>query len=455
MGAGRRGERGSLYGKGAGRSRRPPVCADTRHTTLVLSRMPVGPRDHTPDPYAVLRIRSFQWFIVSMLAMTMVAQIQNVVLGWTVYQVTRDPLALGLIGLAEVVPYVSVALFAGHFADRADRRRISAVALWVLLGAAVVLFTYALLVPSPTVVWPYYLIIGVCGLARAFLQVARSALVSEIVPRDVLPNAATWRSSTWQLGLVLGPGAGGLLFGWLGARATFGINVLLSVVALGAMLAIRHVPTPLSHARSSIWRNLAEGMRFLRVNQVILAALSLDLIAVLFGGAVALMPVFAVEVLHVGPRGMGLLQGAPGAGAVLMALYLAHRRPFRRTGRTLLLAVAVFGACIIGFGLSRSYPLSLALLFISGAADNISAVIRSTMVQVLVPPEMLGRISAVNAIFIGSSNELGAFESGVAARMFGAIPAVVGGGVIALATVALTAWQVPVLRRLREIQPPA
>jgi predicted MFS family arabinose efflux permease len=383
--------------------------------------------------------------------MTMVAQVQNVVLGWTVYQITRDPLALGLIGLAEVVPYVSVALLAGYVADRLDRRRISAVALGVLLVASLALWSYTVLVPRPTRVWPYYLIIGVCGLARAFLQVARSALVSEIVPRALLPNAATWRSSTWQLGLVLGPGLGGLLFAWLGARWTFGINVALSVISLGAMLAIRHSPTPIAPRAESVWRSLGEGLRFLRVNQVILAALTLDLIAVLFGGAVALMPVFAADILRVGPRGMGWLQGAPGAGAVLMALYLAHRRPFQRTGRTLLVAVAVFGVCIIGFGMSRSYPLSLALLFISGAADNISAVIRSTMVQVLVPPDMLGRISAVNAIFIGSSNELGAFESGLAARLFGAVPAVVAGGVIALATVAATAWYVPTLRRLREI----
>ncbi|MBK8248267.1 MAG: MFS transporter [Gemmatimonadetes bacterium] len=407
-----------------------------------------------PDPYAALRVRAFQWFIVSMLAMTMVAQVQNVVLGWTVYQVTRDPLALGLIGLAEVVPYVAVALVAGYVADRTDRKRVSAISLGVLLAATVVLAVYVAVTDESRPIWPYYLVIGVCGVARAFLQVSRSALVSEIVPRSTYVNAATWRSSTWQLGLVLGPAVGGLLLGGIGMRATLVVNVMLSVVALVAMLVLRHAPTPLERGAGSVLRNVAEGLRFLRVNQVILAALSLDLVAVLFGGAVALMPVFAVDILHVGPRGMGILQGAPGAGAVLMAVYLAHRRPFLRAGRALLLAVAVFGACMIGFGVSTSFPLSVALLFVSGAADNISAVIRSSLIQVLVPPEMLGRISAVNAIFIGSSNELGAFESGVAARWLGAVTTVVLGGVVALVTVGITAWRVPVLRRLREIAPP-
>ncbi|MBL8962347.1 MAG: MFS transporter [Gemmatimonadetes bacterium] len=408
----------------------------------------------TADPYAALRVRAFQWFIVSMLAMTMVAQVQNVVLGWTVYQVTRDPLALGLIGLAEVVPYVGVALLAGYVADRTDRKRVSAISLGVLLAATVVLAVYVHTTGEARPIWPYYVVIAVCGVARAFLQVSRSALVAEIVPRATYVNAATWRSSTWQLGLVLGPAVGGLLLGGIGMRATLGVNVGLSVVALLAMLVLRHTPTPLERGAGSVLRNVAEGLRFLRVNQVILAALSLDLVAVLFGGAVALMPVFAVDILGVGPRGMGILQGAPGAGAVLMAFYLAHRRPFRRAGRALLLAVAVFGACMIGFGLSTSFPLSVALLFISGAADNISAVIRSSLIQVLVPPEMLGRISAVNAIFIGSSNELGAFESGAVARWLGAVPTVVLGGVVAMVTVGVTAWRVPVLRRLREIAPP-
>lgn len=414
--------------------------------------MPENPLRDAYRPYAALQLRPFRWFTVSLLTMTMAAQMQAVVVGWLIYQVTKDPLALGLIGLAEVVPYIAVALLAGYVADRADRRRVSIVALAVLCGAAVALLVFSVVWPRATVVWPYFAIIAVCGLARSFLQVSRSALVSEIVPAGLFANAATWRSSTWQLGMVLGPALGGVAYAAFGAPVTFALNATLAFASLGAMLSVRHTPTPAARDGLSVMRNLAEGLVFLKTNRVIFAALSLDMVAVLFGGAVALMPVFASDILRVGPRGLGALQAAPGAGAVLMALYLAHRPPMYRAGRALLLSVVIFGACIVGFGLSKSFLLSVALLFVSGAADNVSAVIRSTMIQILVPPAMLGRISAVNAIFIGSSNELGAFESGVAARLLGTVPAVVLGGVAAIVTVAITAWRAPVLRSFGPIQ---
>jgi MFS family permease len=406
----------------------------------------------TPRPYAALEHRSFRWFIASLLSMTMAAQVQAVVVGWLVYQITKDPFALGLIGLAEVVPYVSVALLAGYVVDRSDRRKVSVIALATLVSASVALFTFATFVPNPRQVWPFYAVIAVCGLARAFLQVSRSALVSEIVPPEVYPNAATWRSSVWQLGSVLGPALGGVLFATLGARATFGINMVLAGCALGSMIALRHTPTPFVRTKETVRQSLAVGLGFLRNNRVILAALGTDMLAVLFGGAVALMPVFAADILRVGPQGLGILQAAPGGGAVLMAFVIAHRPPFRRAGRSLLLAVAVFGFCIIGFALSRHLALSVMLLFISGAADNVSAVIRATMIQVMVPPEMLGRVSAVNAVFIGSSNELGAFESGTVAKLIGTIPAVVLGGLAAIAIAAGVAWRVPLLRDLGEIR---
>ena len=414
----------------------------------MLSSLPPSPR----RPYAALEHRSFRWFIGSLLAMTMAAQVQAVVVGWLVYAITKDPFALGLIGLAEVVPYVSVALFAGYVVDRSDRRRVSLLALTTLVAASVALFAFVTLVPDSRQVWPFYAVIAVCGLARAFLQVSRSALVSEIVPAEVYPNAATWRSSVWQLGSVLGPALGGVLFATLGARATFGINMLLAGCSLGAMWAVRHSPTPFARSRESIRQSLAAGLGFLQQNRVILAALATDMLAVLFGGAVALMPIFAADILRVGPQGLGVLQAAPGAGAVLMAFVIAHRPPFRRAGRSLLLAVVVFGLCIIGFALSRHLALSVVLLFVSGAADNVSAVIRSTMIQVMVPAEMLGRVSAVNAVFIGSSNELGAFESGTLAKLIGTIPAVIAGGLAAVAIAAGMAWRVPVLRQLGEIR---
>jgi MFS family permease len=403
------------------------------------------------DPYAVFRFASFRWFVVSLLAMVVAAQIQLVVVGWEIYQLTNDPLSLGLLGLSEVLPYLAVALYAGHVVDRRDRKLISVIALAVLLSASLALFLMALLEPFPSRVWPFYIVFGACGLARSFLQVARTALVAEIVPRKLYPNAATWRSSTWQAGMVAGPALGGVMFAAFGAQRTLGINIVFAMVALSAMLLIRHQPTAVSRASGPVLRNLVEGLRYVRKQRVILGALTLDLLAVFFGGVIALLPIFASDILHVGAEGFGALQAAPGAGAVLMAFVLAHRRPFRNAGPVLLAAVTAFGLCIIGFALSRSFVVSVALLVISGAADNVSAVIRATLIQVKVPPDMLGRVSSVNAMFIGSSNELGYFESGVAARLMGVVPSVLFGGTMTLLTVGLIAWRLPDVRRLRVI----
>lgn len=408
-----------------------------------------------PRAYAALEHKPFRWFTASLLTMTMAAQVQAVAVGWLVYQITKDPLALGLIGLAEVVPYVSVALVAGFIVDRTDRRRVSVAALSVLVTASLALLAFMIAHPEPTIVWPFYAAISVCGLARSFLQVSRSALVTEIVPPALYQNAATWRSSVWQLGTVLGPALGGLLLATVGERATFGVNSALAMTSLVAMIAVRHTPTVLTGPLESARDSLGAGIRFLRRNTAILAALATDMMAVLFGGAVALLPVFASDILKSGPQGLGILQASPGAGAVMMAFVIAHRPPFRRAGRSLLLAAGLFGVFIVGFALSRNLWLSSLLLVASGAADNVSAVIRSTMIQTMVPPTMLGRVSAVNAVFIGSSNELGAFESGVMARLIGTVAAVVVGGVASVAVATGMAWRVPVLRNLHEIVPPA
>jgi len=416
-----------------------------------LIAMP-APASSTHEPYAAFRYASFRWFVVSLLAMVMAAQVQLVVVGWEIYQLTQDPLSLGLLGLSEVVPYLAVALYAGHVVDRRDRKLVSLAALIVLMGASMALFTMALVEPVPTRVWPFYLVFGACGLARSFLQVARSALVAEVVPRALYLNAATWRSSTWQAGTVAGPALGGVLFAAFGARWTLGINLAFGVVALGAMLLVRHTPTAFAGGSVPVVKNLIEGLRYVRGQRVILGALTLDLLAVFFGGVVALLPIFASDILRVGADGFGTLQAAPGAGAVLMAFVIAHRRPFRHAGPVLLACVTIFGLAILAFALSRSFVLSVLLLAISGAADNVSAVIRSTLIQVRVPPEMLGRVSSVNAIFIGSSNELGYFESGVAARLLGAVPSALFGGMMTLLTVAIIAWRVPDVRRLGVIQ---
>jgi MFS family permease len=406
------------------------------------------------DPYAALRILNFRWFVTSLLAMTVATQIQAVVVAWQIYQLTHDPLSLGLIGLAEAVPFIGFALFAGHIADRSNRLRVSLMALVVLLACSLTLLGFTL---RPGVigvhrVWPIYAVIFLSGVARSFLQPARSALGAELVPRELYPNAVTWRSSAWQLAEVVGPAIGGLVYGFGSARAAYGVGAALMSVGVLSLARMRHAPKLSAPSSESVLESLATGVRFVRGQPVILGALTLDLFSVLFGGAVALLPVFAAEILYVGPQGLGILRASPAVGAVLMSLWLAHRRPLRRAGHTLLASVALFGLCMIGFGLSRNFLLSAALLGVSGMVDTVSVVVRSTLLQVMTPDHLLGRVASVNAIFIGSSNELGAFESGTAARLIGTVPAVVLGGLATLVVVAVTAMKVPSLRRLREIR---
>ena len=406
------------------------------------------------DPYAALRIPSFRWFVASLMAMTVATQIQAVVVAWQIYDLTHDPLSLGLIGLAEAVPFIGVALFAGHVADRVNRRRVSLIALAGLFVCSVALLVFSLQpgVVTASRIWPIYLVIFLSGIARSFLQPARSALGAELVPRDLYPNAVTWRSSTWQFATVVGPAIGGLVYGFGSAPAAYGLDAAIMAIAVLSLAAMRHSPKPNVASTESFLESLTTGIRFVRGQPIILGALSLDLFSVLFGGAVALLPVFAAEILHVGPEGLGVLRAAPALGAVLMSLVMAHLPPLRQAGRTLLISVSLFGLTMIGFGLSRNFLLSAALLAASGMADTVSVVIRSTLLQVLTPDHLLGRVSSVNAIFIGSSNEIGAFESGVAARLLGAVPAVVLGGLATLVVVAVTAVKVPGLRRLKEIR---
>ncbi len=405
------------------------------------------------DAYVALRHREFRWYILSTFAMTLGTQLQAVVVGWQVYAITHDPLSLGLIGLAEAMPFIAVALPAGYVADRWNRRTVAVVALGVLALCALALLGLS---AAPELltrlgVLPVYAVIFVSGIARSLLQPARQALSTELVPRSELENAIAWRSSTWQTAAMLGPAAGGLLYGFAGAVAAYSVDVVLMIMALVAMLVMRYQPSASTVGHTSIATDLLTGLRFVKGQPLILGALSLDLFSVFLGGAEALLPVFAAEILMVGPQGLGILRAAPAVGAVVMGVWLAHRPPIARAGRTLLVAVAVFAVAIIGFGLSKSFLLSLVLLAVSGMADSISVVIRSTLLQMLTPPEMLGRVSAVNSVFIGSSNELGAFESGVAARLLGTVRAVVLGGVAALAVVGLTARLVPALRRLERI----
>jgi MFS family permease len=407
----------------------------------------------TPDdPYAPLRFGAFRWFIVSVLPATLAQQIQAVVVGWQIYALTKDPLALGLIGLSEALPFITVALFAGHVADRTDRRKVALVSLSVLLACASTLFALSFHLAPGGRVWPVYLVVALGGIARSFLVPARNALAAELVPRELYPRAVAWRSGAWQVAAVVGPALGGLLYAFGSARLAYGTAAVLFAAGLLCLAQVDRVHVANEINEDNVWDSLGVGVRFVVRQPLLLGAMALDMFSVLFGGAVALLPIFADSILHVGPRGLGVMQSAPAAGAVAMSLVLTHRPPFRRAGRALFIAVAGFGLAIIGFGLSRSFVLSVALLAMSGMLDMVSVVIRSTLLQVFTPPNLLGRVSAVNSIFIGSSNEIGAFESGLSAKLLGTVPSVLFGGAMTLLVVVVTAWRLPQLRRLKEIR---
>jgi len=406
------------------------------------------------DPYASLRLPNFRLFIIGLFAFTMAIQIQGTVVGWQIYELTHDKLALGLIGLAEAVPFIGAALYAGHVADRHDRRRVVLAALALLCACAVALLVLPMLLPAAPglVVRAIYGVIALSGLSRSFLNPARQALAAELIPRPLYGNAITWRSGTWQLASVIGPAVGGVLYATGGTTLTYAVDAVLMLVGGGAMVLIAHRSLIKREHTEAIAKSLATGIRFVFNEPIILGALTLDLFSVLFGGATALLPVYAAEILHVGPSGLGLLRAAPAIGAVAMSAAIAWMPPFRRTGRTLFLAVATFGLCIVIFGFSTSMILSVAALVLSGVADMVSVFIRSSLIQHRTPTHMLGRVSSVNSIFVGSSNEIGAFESGVTAKLFGTVPSVVLGGVATLVVVAVTAWRLPALRKLGRME---
>jgi MFS family permease len=399
----------------------------------------------------LLVVGGFRWLLASLVLIALASQVQSTALGLQVYAVSgKSSLALGGIGLAEALPFIAASLLAGYVADTWNRQRIALIALWVLLACALTLLCFAFLTPSGGLLWAIFAAVAVSGVARSFLGPARTALSAEVVPRPLFAASVKWRTAAWQIAAVAGPALGGVLYARGGAPLAYGGTIVLAAGALAFQALIRPPAAAPAGAAEPILDSLREGIAFLRHEKIILAAITLDLFAVLFGGAVALIPIYA-DILGVGPGEVGVLRAAPAAGAVLTWILLARAGPFQRAGRSLLVCVALFGVSMIAFGVSTSYPLSVVLLAVSGGVDYVSVVIRHTLVQVLTPPRMLGRIAAVNAIFIGSSNEIGAFESGAAAYLIGTVPSVVAGGLATLAVVAVTAWRVPELRRLRRI----
>jgi MFS family permease len=408
------------------------------------------------SPRALLFAGDHGRFLASITITSFAIQVQNTAVGYQMYRLTGDPLSLGMVGLAEAVPFIALALGGGLVADRVDRRRIALAALAVMMLASLCLLGLARQegrLANAAVRAAIYALIALGGLCRSFLQPARTALAAQLAPAGLHAQAVAWRTGLFQLASVVGPALGGLVSAAVGVSGAYGLSATL---LMAAMLFMARVRTPVAPARAphrSLLHSLHEGISFLRADSVLLAALLLDLFAVLFGGAVALLPVFATDILQVGARGFGFLRAAPAAGALLASALLAARPPLRRAGRALLVSVAGFGVAMIVFALSRSFGLSLLMLAASGALDMVSVLVRSTLLQLRVPEHMLGRVASINQIFIGSSNEIGAFESGLAARLLGTVPAVVFGGAVTLAVVAVAAWRAPKLRRLGPLVP--
>ncbi len=404
-----------------------------------------------PDAYAVLKIKDFRLFISARFVLTFAIQMQSVVVGWQVYDITHDVLSLGLIGLAEAIPFIVSALFAGYVADRYNRKKVMSIAVLVYLLGALLLLAFSLGYYSFLEIFgilPLYIVVFLTGIARAFFYPAQLALMSQLVPRSLYANSSTWNSTVWHIAAVGGPAAGGLIYGFAGKEFAYGAVVVFVIASLFLFMRIGKYPLLHTLKGEPFMRSLSTGVKFVFGNQVILGALSLDMFAVLFGGAVAMLPVFATEILFVGPQGLGILRAAPAFGAIIMAMFLAYRPPLKNAGVFLLIMVGAFGLTIIAFALSKIFYLSILLLALGGMADNVSVIIRSTIIQILTPDAMRGRVAAVNSIFIGSSNEIGSFESGLAAKIMGLIPSVIFGGSMTILITAITAKFAPELRRL-------
>lgn len=400
------------------------------------------------DAYAALRFRDFRLLISGRFAAQVGEMMVSVAIGWELYERTHEPLALGLVGLVQVIPVILLSLPGGYVADRYNRRLIALCSQLVLMLCSLALALLSAVQGSLPLI---YLCLTVIGIARAFNNPAEGALTPQTVPKEYYYNATAWSSSVWQVSSILGPAVGGLIL----AITQSGVAVYLTNVVAGGVLVVvllmLHVqPHESTTSSEPPMKSLLTGIRFVRGTPVILGAISLDMFAVLLGGATFLLPVYAQDILHVDATGLGILRAAPSLGAVCMTLIIARRPPFKNVGRVLLWAVAGFGIATILFGLSTSFWFSVAMLALTGALDNISVIIRHTLILSRTPQGMMGRVSAVNTVFIGASNELGGFESGVAAALLGPVGAVVFGGFGTIAVVGALALLVPDLRRMKE-----
>jgi len=405
------------------------------------------------DPYAALRYKEFNIFLLVRFALVFGWSMQFIIIEWQVYSITKDPLSLGIIGLMEIIPAFTMALFAGHIVDQKEKRNLLAkcIAAFSLISFGLFLLTWPRIVgdwSTNTVLYSIYALVFFGGFLRSFFGPTIFSLVALIVPKKVYPNAATWNSSTWQMASVLGPAFAGVCIHWIGVH--WSLCIVFGLVVFSLLLLFKIPKKPILNPKigEPIMQSLKEGVRFVFKTKAILGAITLDMVAVLFGGAVALLPVFAQDILKVGPEGFGVLRAAPAVGAFLTMLVTAYIPISRNAGMKLLASIFGFGICIIVFGLSSIFWISVVALFFSGVTDGVSMVIRQTILQLKTPDHMRGRVASVNSMFVGSSNELGAFESGLTAKLMGTVTAVVFGGTMTLITVFTTGIVSPSFRKL-------
>lgn len=401
------------------------------------------------DPFAALRLRDFRLYSIGGLLAIIGQQMQSVAIGWELYERTNSAMSLGFVGLLQALPVILLALPAGQLADRVDRRRIVQVAQLFMSLCSIGLAALSYYKGSISLL---YVLLLLWGVAKAFTWPARAAMISQLVPLQLFSNAATWSSTVFQVGAISGPALGGLLIAeYNSALPVYIIDAIFGLARFISVALIKSKQTAYSKEPMT-FSSLIAGFDFVWRTKIILATISLDLFAVLLGGATTLLPIFAKDILHVGPSGLGWLRAAPSIGAVLMAFLLVYLPPMKHAGRALLWSVIIFGLATIVFGFSHSFLLSFAMLFISGAVDNISVVVRQTVVQVLTPDEMRGRVSAVNSIFITSSNEIGGFESGLVAALFTPLISVVSGGIGTILVVIATVLIWPEVRKIGSLQ---
>jgi MFS family permease len=387
------------------------------------------------DPFASLRYTEFRYLVAASFLLTVALMIQEVAIGYELYRITHDPLALGLIGLVEAIPFISFTLFGGHVADRSSKRKVL---MWSVGGIAFSSVALQFItrqqeqIQQPAFLAAIYGAIFVIGLCRAFLSPTSMSLRGILVPPELFENAATWGSSSWQVGAIVGPAAAGFLYAWIGFANTLLIVTSFVVISFLLFSQIKDRSAARAVQHDSILASIKEGIRFVFKTKIILYSISLDLFSVLFGGVMAILPIFAQDILKVGAEGLGILRAAPSIGATLMLVLLSRFSPMEHAWRNLLIAVTGFGVCILIFAVSPWMLVSVVALFLSGAFDSISVVIRATILQVMTPDEMRARVMAVNGVFLASSNEVGAFESGSAAKLMGTVASVLFGGTMTL-----------------------